>query len=426
MSDAESTFSVEILAFGDLAPDEAATSLAVPLGLPPERAAELIERMPATVKTNLSAAGAQHLVKSLLAAGADVRLTHDPTGQAKVYEARSAAEQKAGASAARTSLAPPPAGAAAHRCVSCSYEVPEGEETCPRCGWNPARQQRHCTECKGLVKPGMKAGLLPPAASRVVGIVLNVLVAAGAFYAGYALGLQAAGAIIGGFFAVAFVIIAASLNVSCEDCHRPSRAAFLGPEERVGLWGRRIACLVIAGVGLVLALVLGLPFVDRPELAFTSERGTYVAQLPRTHRSIEEDSMRVHTPLGRMKADSLAAINERQEVALFTLFHFVLPEEVVLDDPVREQELLHYVMKGAVSNVGCEMVDTREMIHYGASGLEATFGGEYEGQTVNGRARVYLFPGEVAMLLYAGHDPSVVDHAAGRRFFETFRFVPGS
>ncbi len=426
MADAENTFTVEIIAFPGLNPDEAAQALAVPLGLSPEHAAEQIERLPALVKTRLSAAGAQSFVKSLLAAGADVRLTHNPTGEARIYRARSIAEQKAATSAARMSRPPPPADAPPQRCVSCSYQVPSGEESCPRCGWSPARQHRVCTHCKGRIGPGMKFWFLPPAAGRTIAVIANVVVGAGAFYVGYSLGLKAAGALVGAFFAVAFAVVAASLNVSCEDCHRAPRSAFLGPGERAGLWGRRIACMLIAAGGLALALVLGLPFVDRPVLAFTSEQGTYTAQLPRSHRDIEADTMNVHTPLGRMTADSVAAINERQDVVLFSLFHFVLPEAVVLDDPVREHELLRTVMDGAISNVGCEMLDTRDMIHYGAPGIEATFSGTYQGQSVNGRARVYLFPGEIAMLLYAGHDPSVVDHKTGHRFFETFRFVPGS
>jgi hypothetical protein len=421
MPDGEDTFTVEIIAFPDLNPDEAARALAAPLGLPPERAGELIAKLPAPVKTNLPRTGAQPYVKSLLAAGADVRLIYNPTGEARVYEARSAAVRGA---SSRTSLAPPAAAAGAQRCVSCSYDKPAGEEACPRCGWNPARQVRQCTECRGIVKQGMRASVLPPAASKVIGIVVNVLVGAGAFYVGYSLGLKAAGALVGAFFAVAFTAIASSLNLSCEDCHRPARRAFLGTEERMGLWSRRIACIVVAVVGLVLALVLGLPFIDRPELEHVSARGVYTAQLPRTHRDVEQDSMNVHTPLGRMKADSLAAINERRDVALFAMFHLVLPEAIVLDDPVKEQELLRHVMDGAVSNMGCDVLDTREMIHYGAPGLEATFSGVYMDRTVNGRARVYLFPGEIAVIMYAGHDPSVVDNAAGRRFFESFRFVP--
>ncbi|MBW2263567.1 MAG: hypothetical protein JRG91_16520 [Deltaproteobacteria bacterium] len=424
MADAENTFTVEIIAFPDLNPDEAAQALASPLGIPPERAAEQIERLPAVVKTNLPAAGAQQFVRSLLGAGADVRLTHNPTGQAKVYEARSVVQEKVEASAARMSQPPPPADAPSRRCVSCSYQVPAGDESCPRCGWNPARQQRHCTQCKGLIKPGMTTVIKSPAVGRTIGIVANVVVGAGAFYVGYRLGLLAAGALVGAFFAVAFAVIAASLNVSCEDCHRSARAAFLGSEERVGLWSRRIVCIVLAVAGLALAVGLGLPFINRQVLEHVSERGVYTAQLPRTHRDIEQDSMNVHTPLGRMKADTLAAINKRHDVALFTMFHFVLPDAVILDDPVKEHELLRYVMEGAIGNVGCEMLDTRDMIHYGAPGLEATFSGTYQGESVNGRARVYLFPGEIAMLLYAGHDPSVVDHPAGRRFFETFRFTP--
>lgn len=431
MDDTGNTFTVEIIGFPGLTPEEAAEALAAPLGITAAAAAEHIARLPAIVKTRVPAAGVQTLTKNLLGAGADVRLTHEASGQAKVYEAKSIAAEKA---RAQMSIPPGPRrpvearqeAESSERCISCRFEVPPDKQTCPRCGWNATSRQRRCTKCDGEIGSGTARLVKSPAVASTTGGVLSVAVAAASFWLGYRYGFRVAGAAFTAYLAVALGFIAVLLDLRCHECHEIPSKAFLSSGEKTGLLARRLSLAGGALVSILVAAALGYPYLSTASFELASDRSTYTARLPWSHHDIEEDTIRVNTPLGRMEAETLSAINEREKIALFAMFYFEIPETIEIEDEEQEWELLRYTLEGSVKNVGCEMSTTNDMIHYGAPGLEGTFSGAYQDESISGRARVYLFKGEIVMLLYAGQGSEVVEYKTGIAFFDSFKSEQGT
>jgi hypothetical protein len=432
MAGSGDTFTVEILGFPDRTLEEAAAALSGPLGIPADKAAEVLGRLPAIVKDAVPAAGAQQLARNLLGAGADVRLTHVASGKSRVYEARSVSRDRA--AALKASLPPGPGGAAgresrpsgeqAEKCVSCRFEIPAGKQTCPRCGWDTVVRQRRCIRCGGEIVAGTTRLIRSQVVGNVIGGIATAAAAAASFYVGYAFGLRAAFAAFLVYLGVAFAFIIMLVDLRCRECHQAPSKAFLGPEERSRLMIRRVASLVVAVICLGVGALLGYPYLDNPTFELQSEGGVYSAILPRTHQDVEGETVQVHTPLGRMEADMLAAVNQRADVAMFAMFHFRIPDSLVIEDEASRWELLRHTLEGAVKNVGCAMNTTSEMIHYGAPGLEGTFDGTYEETSISGRARAFIFEREIVMLIFAGHEGTVVDDEHGIAFFDTFKAEP--
>ncbi len=438
MGEDQDTYTIEIMGFPGLTVTEAGEALAGTLGITSLKAAERLKQLPIIVKKGVPDAGAQNIVHNLRNAGAEVRVTHEKTGESRVVEARSGYQQAiAKTSASRKAESPKqPAGkpdaaesagkAPDERCPSCSFAPLRGRPTCPRCGWNAERRMRLCAKCGAAVSIAAPRMAQSPVVNRAIVLLLSIAAGTAGFYLGYRYGLWAAIAVVGACGALALGLVAAVLGYRCEDCSNASDLELLNKDESSQLRLRRVLLAGGAAACLVLAVALGAKLLQRPVLTITSPRGTYSTTMPRTHYSIEEETIPVPTPIGRLDAKSRAAINNRAQIVLFAMFNYAIPETPGASKLGFEDEILRSSLRCAVDNVGCNITGSHETSYLGYPGLEGTFRGTIKGKPVNGRARVFLFGDEVVMLMFAGRESAASGNSDGLSFFDLFTFEPAA
>ncbi|MFH1437209.1 MAG: hypothetical protein ABIJ56_15990, partial [Pseudomonadota bacterium] len=369
-------------------------------------------------------------------AGAEVRVTHEGTGGSRVVEARSGYQQAIAEAAAsgESEIPKKPAGrpdaaegaakAADERCPSCSFAPLRGRPTCPRCGWSTERRMRLCTRCGHTLSMATPRMAKSPVVNRAIGLLLSIGAGAAGFYLGYRYGLRAAIAGVSACGVLALALIAATLGFRCENCSNAPDRDLLDKDEGSQLLVRRVLLAGGAAACMVLAVALGAKLLQIPVLTMTSPAGTYSATLPRTHSGIEEETVPVPSPIGRLEAKSKAAINTRAQIGLFAMLNCSIPETPRASKPGFEDEILRSSLRGAVDNVGCTLTGSREISHLGFPGLEGTFRGDFKGKPINGMARVFLFVDEVVMLMFAGRESAAPGNSEGLLFFDSFTFEP--
>ncbi|MBI5490121.1 MAG: hypothetical protein HY905_22495 [Deltaproteobacteria bacterium] len=416
MPEPNDTYTVEVLGFPSLTPDEALEAYAAALDLPRTRVEGRLRSYPALVKANVPGAGAAMMARALVKAGADVRLTHEPTGRTKTLEARAAGASAAPLPATPSSAALTPGAAAP--AAPAPRIVPPDVPADPT-----VAADARCPSCGGPLALGGTARS-PGSGAKVASAVVAIFSAGAGWFLSQRYGFRASVAFVCALVAVATAGLAPFVRWKCERCSRSPAPERLAAADRARARNRRLGIVAAGAVFAALALALSWHLLRTPRMIHTSEAGRWTAELPRTHWEVEHEPIEVPTPLGIVRADAYGAINDHTAIGLFALYHFRLPETVAASPDLDGDALLRGALEGAVKNVGCELGDVADADAAGGHGMGATFAGRHQGEPIHGRARVLQFGDEVLMQLYAGHEESAVHDSDGRRFFDSLRFEP--
>ncbi|MBI5498644.1 MAG: hypothetical protein HY907_00250 [Deltaproteobacteria bacterium] len=418
MADPSDTYTVEVLGFPSLTPDEALDAYAAALDLPRTRVEDRLKSYPALVKVNVPGAGAAMIARALVKAGADVRLTHEPTGTTKTLEARAAGASAASLPAAPSSVVPPPGAAVP--------EPPAPRIVPPDVPADPTiAAEARCPSCGGPLALG-GAGKSSGGGAKVASAVVAVLSAGAGWILSQRYGFRASVAFVCALVAVTTAALAPFVRWKCERCSRSPAPGRLAAGDRARVRSRRLVLVAAGAVFAALALILSWHLIRTPRMTHTSKAGRWTAVLPRTHWEVEHELIEVPTPFGVVRADAYAAINDNTRIGLFALYHFRLPAAVAASPDLDGDALVRGALEGAVKNVGCELGDVADADAAGGHGMGATFSGRHQDQPIHGRARVLRYGDELLMQLYAGHEESAVHEPDGRRFFDSLRFEPAA
>jgi hypothetical protein len=312
MSQRPDTFTLELLGFDRQSPEQASVALASVLGLPPDDAAFYSRRAPVILRAQLPGTEAQQMAKAILDVGGRVRLTHDPSGQQRVYEphsplrprtvppelppseplpgaaatdavhpyppARSETEEPSGPPVSvepltvrRPQSEPPadepvltrtrpPPRTTGERCAFCGHPRPPSVDTCPRCGWNWRLAERRCASCGGPVVLTSRRRSLRPRLKVLRGLLIAVCAVALAGF-GYwsvrAYGFRQPLAQLAAFVAVVLILPLVQTAWRCDRCGTKPAPVYVDRDQRLLLLLRRIALasgiVVFAAAALALA-----------------------------------------------------------------------------------------------------------------------------------------------------------------------------